>query len=54
MPLEDIPEFLKISPSDRKAAWEKHRAAAKPLPPEPAPRRITDVPGVKHDDPDDA
>lgn len=40
-----IPEFLKIPQSERKAAWDKHRQAAKPLPAEPAPRRITDLPG---------
>jgi hypothetical protein len=34
MPLEDIPTFLKLSPEERKAAWDEHRAKAKPLPPE--------------------
>lgn len=49
MPLENIPEYLRLSQDERKAAWEKHRLEAKPLPPEPKlPRRsLGDVPGVK-------
>lgn len=35
MPLEDIPEFLRIPQEERKAAWDKHRAERKILPPEP-------------------
>lgn len=54
MPLEDIPAFLRIPQDERKKAWDARRVAAKPLPPEalPALRRITDLPGAKHDDAD--
>lgn len=50
MPLEDIPKYLRLTPESRKAAWEKHRVEAKPLPPETLPtiRRIQDIPGAKH------
>ena len=43
---EDIPEFLKIPQSERKAAWEKFRAK-RPLPVETKPtyRPITGIPG---------
>lgn len=53
MPLEDIPAFLKIPPDERKAAWEKSRAAH-PLPAEKKTYRpITDMPGAAtHEDPD--
>lgn len=45
MPHElDIPEYLKISEADRKAAWDGFREA-RPLKPEkPDYRRITDIP----------
>jgi hypothetical protein len=52
--LEDIPEFLKIPQDERRAAWEKFRAA-RPLPTETKPfyRPITDIPGANpHDDQD--
>lgn len=53
MPLEDIPEFLKIPQDERRAAWEKSRAA-RPLPAEPKQRPISGIPGGTHADPDDA
>lgn len=43
MPLEDIPEFLKIPQDERKAAWDKSRAA-RPLPAEPKQRPIPSAP----------
>lgn len=48
----DIPKFLQIPQAERKAAWDKLRAAAKPLPPEQPPklRPIGDVPGATNDD----
>lgn len=51
MPLEDIPEFLKLTAEERKAAWDKARAA-RPLPVETKPsyRPITGIPGAKDDD----
>jgi hypothetical protein len=51
MPLEDIPEFLKLTQEERKAAWEKFRAT-RPLPVEAKPsyRPITGIPGAKDDD----
>lgn len=53
--LEDIPEFLRIPPDQRKAAWDARRVA-KALPPETAPaiKRITTPPGAKDDDTDTA
>lgn len=49
MPLENIPEYLKLSQDERRAAWEKHRLEAKALPPEVKPRRLPlgDIPGAK-------
>ncbi len=46
MPLEDIPEFLKIPQAERKAAWDAFRIA-RPLPREMKPeyRPIPDLPG---------
>jgi hypothetical protein len=42
MPL-DIPQFLRLTPEQRKKAWDDHRLEAKPLPPEvvPAAKRIS-------------
>lgn len=53
MPLEDIPEFLKIPQAERTAAWDKHRLT-KSLPPATLPeiKRITTPPGVTDDDTD--
>lgn len=51
--IEDIPKFLKIPQSERKAAWEKFRAACPPrVEPKPTPRPIMGLPGAKDDDPD--
>lgn len=53
MPLEDIPEFLKLTPEQRKAAWDAHRIEAKPLPAALMPpefKRITSPPGAKDGD----
>jgi hypothetical protein len=57
MPLEDIPAYLRLTPEERKAAWDKHRLTARPLPAAlntlpPDPKRITSPPGVKDDDTD--
>lgn len=55
MPLENIPEYLKLSQGERRAAWEKHRLEAKALPPEVKPRRLPlgDIPGAKDEHADD-
>jgi hypothetical protein len=52
--LENLPEFLKIPQDERKAAWEKFRAAH-PLHAETKPtyRPITDLPGAAPHDDDD-
>lgn len=49
MPLENIPEFLRLTPEQRKKAWDDHLVEAKPLPPDvlPALKRITTPPGVR-------
>ena len=54
MPLEDIPQFLRLTPEQRKKAWDDHRVEQKPLPPEvvPAAKRITVPPGAKDADTD--
>jgi len=49
--LPDIPEYLKISQEERKAAWEKFRAA-KPLPPEK--KLYRPLTGAIPDDPADS
>ena len=51
---EDFPEFLKIAPGERKAAWEEFLAAHKPPPAAKlAYRRIDNIPGANpHEDPD--
>jgi hypothetical protein len=52
MALEDIPKFLQIPQDERKAAWEKSRAA-RPLPAEPKTTRpIQGIPGATNDDAD--
>jgi len=52
MPLEDIPQFLRLTPEQRKKAWDDHRLQTKPLPPEvvPAFKRITTPPDGVEDD----
>jgi len=56
MPLEDIPRFLKLTPEERKAAWDKHRLAspklANVLPPEPPKLKIQAPPGARDADTD--
>jgi hypothetical protein len=42
--LENIPEYLKLSTEERKAAWEAHRVARKALPEKPSYERILDLP----------
>lgn len=45
--IDDLPEFLKIPPAERKAAWEKFRAERKLLPVEKSTYRpIGDLPGA--------
>lgn len=53
--IESIPEYLKIPQDERKAAWEKFRAAA-PLPAEPKHilPPILGIPGAAPDDDPDA
>ncbi len=55
MPLEDIPTFLKLTPEERKAAWDQHRLEAKPIPAAltlPEIKRITTPPGATDADVD--
>ena len=55
MPLEDIPEFLKLTPEQRKAAWDQHRLEQKPVPAAkflPEVKRISTPPGATDADTD--
>lgn len=56
MPLEDIPTFLRLTPEERKAAWDQHRLEAKPVPAAkflpPEIKRIATPPGAKDADTD--
>jgi hypothetical protein len=53
MPLEDIPTFLKLTPEERKAAWDAHKLEAKTIPAVlPEIKRIATPPGAKDADTD--
>ena len=53
MTIKDIPEFLRIPQDERKAAWEKFRAAhPPPVEQKPTYRPISGIPGAKDDDTD--
>jgi hypothetical protein len=53
MTIKDIPEFLRIPQDERKAAWEKFRAAhPPPVEQKPTYRPISGIPGAKDGDTD--